>query len=634
MPNFKYITVALLAILIAGCAGQAARESDAYQITDAETRLRNGDYQGATQIYRDLEANSNAPDYYRMMVAYVTLRSGNTREAQALLTQVDPGTLESQEQYFYQVLKSWADLNQGKARTAMDRLNSFSPDQLAPSNRRIYHKLRASAYNQQGDMLNSARERLVYGSLIKNQDEARKNNEAIFETLNHMPVPALKEAIFQEKTSELAGWIDLVLLTHAPANQRYAYLQNWRQRHPGHPAAGEFVDSLKITPSGQANSAPPVPTVAAVSSAASGPLVGVLLPLTGPYATLAQAVKDGIEAAYNADTNPSKPRLEYVDTQNADVVTLYRNLARNGARVVIGPLTKEEVTALGKSTELNVTVLALNQSPDVSSEKIYQFGLIPEQDLEQSAASARSDGFQNALVLAPSSAFGARMSSHFQEYWQGLGGKTIAVKTYTPGDTEFTRPVNELLSSLPGAAINQAGTSSDMAASPQNFAHTFVFLIADPRDARLIKPQVDAQKAVPLPVYALSRIYGGHADEVKQNQDLSGAIFCDLPWLLNGKPSDPLSLTSLQTLAAKTSDSDLRLIAMGLDAYKLLPTLDVLKGGSMLQYSGYTGQLSLSSGNRIHRQLDCAQFDGGGLRLRGIAPAMHPNATGGLTAQR
>jgi uncharacterized protein len=614
MPNFKYLTVAFFAIIIAGCAGQAARESDSSQIADAEARLRAGDYLGATQIYQNLEVNSDAPDYYHMMVAYVSLRSGNTREAQGLLAQVIPDKLGSDEQYFYQVLKSWADLNQGKAKDAMARLNSFSADQLAPSNRRIYYKLRASGYNQLGEMLNSARERLQYAALIKNPDEASKNNEAIFETLNRLPVSTLQQVSFQEKTGDLAGWADLVLLTHAPANQRPAQLQSWLQRYPGHPATGEFIDSLKIKPASGA-AAVQVAPLTATGTSTTGPLVGVLLPLTGPYASLAHAVKNGIEAARNADTGSSKPRFEYVDTQNADVVGLYRKLVSAGARAVIGPLTKEELGVLGKSGDLSVTVLGLNQTQDINAEKVYQFGLIPEQDLEQSAASAWADGFRNALVLAPSSAFGTRMSGYFHEYWQGLGGKTLAVKTYSPGESQYTRPVGELLS-----------------AAAQATGRAFVFLIADARDARLIKPQIDAQQTSPMPVFAISRIYDGHSDAVKQNQDLSGITFCDIPWLLNDKASDPLSLTSLHTLADKTSDSDLRLIAMGIDAYKLLPQLDTLKSGSL--YSGYTGRLSLLPGNRIHRQLDCALLDGGTVRLRGSAPNVQPSAANGTIASQ
>jgi len=618
MPNFKYLTVALFAIIIAGCAGQAARQSDNAQIADAEARLRAGDYLGASQIYQNLEANSDAPEYYRMMVAYVSLRSGNTREAQSLLAQVLPDKLGSDEQAFYQVLKSWADLNQGKAKEAMARLNSFSADQLAPSNRRIYYKLRASAYNQQGDMVESARERLNYAALIRNPDDARKNNAAIFETLDRVPVATLKDLVLQEKTGDLVGWMDLVLLTHAPENQRYNYLQTWLQRYPGHPATGEFVDSLKIKP-GSGGKTPPAPQQPAATGAApqasNGNVIGVLLPLSGPYASLAQAVKDGIEAARNADTSSAKPRLEYVDTQNADVAALYRKLVSSGARAVIGPLTKEELGVLSKSGNLSVTALGLNQTQDVNAEKIYQFGLIPEQDLEQSAASAWADGFQSALVLAPSSAFGTRMSGYFTDYWKGLGGKVVTVKTYNPGASEYTRPVGELL-----AAASQAS------------GRAFVFLIADARDARLIKPQIDAQQTAPLPVFAMSRVYDGHADAAMQNKDLSGITFCDIPWLLNDKASDPLSLTSLHTLADKTSESDLRLIAMGIDAYKLLPQLDLLKSGS--PYSGYTGRLSLQPGNRIRRQLDCAMLDGGTLRLRGPAPSVQPATGGGTIASR
>jgi hypothetical protein len=53
--------------------------------------------------------------------------------------------------------------------------------------------------------------------------------------------------------------------------------------------------------------------------------------------------------------------------------------------------------------------------------------------------------------------------------------------------------------------------------------------------------------------------------------------------------------------------------------------LNVLKKGGQSRFSGATGVLTLR-GNKLNRQLHCAQFEGGTLQQRGIAPTLQPSA--------
>jgi len=304
--------------------------------------------------------------------------------------------------------------------------------------------------------------------------------------------------------------------------------------------------------------------------------------------------------------------LHFVDAGSGDVVSVYRRLADQGAQAVAGPLVKEQVTALTRAADLPIPVLALNQTPAATNPQVFQFGLTPEHEAEQSAGSAWFDGRQNALVLAPATEFGQRITKHFTGYWRTLGGKVVSTKTYPYHGTDFSSPVRSLL----GAASPSATETTD---------GSFLFLIADARDARLILPQIAASQNSSIPVYALSHVYGGKTD-LQADQDLNGLIFCDIPWLLNPGDSGPLSTRALQTQIQQTPPDYLRLIALGVDAYRLLSELDRFRSDPEYRFAGVTGNLSLQSGNRLQRQLECAQFEGGSLRPRGPAPVLAPAA--------
>ena len=623
MPVPIRLLMLLFALMLAGCAKQTIRPADAPLVAEAEGRLKAGDYTGAAQLYQQLAERSGEPDYYHLLAADAELRAGNGHAAQALLNGVNPEELETVDQDRYVLLRSRLDLNQGKARQAMTLLDTLSPQELEPSLLANYHILRASAYNQLGNMLESARERVLLGKLLSNPQAIQKNDEVIFDTLSRLPPKALA-SLQPAPPDTLGGWMALVnIMKGAPAGRAQA-LQSWRAAFPGHPADGAFLQGLtqktdrgvQITPLKPSSEpvAPPVdqPQQAATPAPSASKFIGVMLPLSGSYAPAAQAIRSGMIAAYYADADPSKPALRFVDTQTTNVYALYQQLAGEGAEFVVGPLTKEELAALAQGGDLPVPVLALNQTPGIARDRLYQFGLTPEQEVEQSAGSAWFDGRQNVLMLAPASAFGQRMINHFTGYWKSLGGRVLAIKTYRPGGDDFSAPVKDLL-----AAAGQASGAD------------FVFLIADARDARLLLPQLESQQAGQIPVYATSHVFGGQPD---QDQDLSGLIFCDIPWLLNPDEGGSLSKQSLQAIVQQTPENYLRLVAMGIDAYNLIPRLEQLRSSPQNRYSGATGSLALQAGNRIQRQLHCAQFEGGTLQSRGIAPLLEPGAAGTASA--
>lgn len=619
----RFVIYAALALLSA-CVRQGPRPDDVPLISEAEHRLASKDYGGASQIYQRLIEQSDAPDYYRLEAADAELKDGNSRAAQALLSAIDPEELRYPDFQRYLLLRSRIDLNQGRARAAMERLQELDYQRMNPATETEYHTLRASAYNQLGNMLESARERVALGRLLTRPEMIQANNEAIYDALKRLPDQAL-EQLQPPPPDELGGWMALTQILRGPANERSEAIRGWRSRFMGHPAEGAFLDGIlgkseKTPPAPQrkkpepAQTAPaqvtpvPPPTPpASGDNTGTGRIIGVMLPLTGTYAPAGQAVKAGMEAAAGADASPAKPQLRFSDTQGGNPAAIYHDLTAGGADFVVGPLIKDELTALAKSAELTVPVLALNQVKEVQSSSIYQFGLTPEQEVEQSAGSAWFDGRQSAVVLAPASALGQRLIQHFTAYWRSLGGSVGTIKTYKAGGEDFSGPARELLAN---------GANAD-----------FLFLIADSRDGSLLKSYLETQlpQGRTLPIYATSLIYNGRPD-VPQNPDLSGIVFCDVPWLLDDNTGGPLSRQALQPVLDRTPEPYRRLVPMGLDVYRLIPELNQLQASPQQRFNGATGVLTLANDNRVQRQLHCAQFDAGGLQARGIAPLLQPGA--------
>lgn len=621
MPPYKYMSqfyrflASLPLLALTGCVSPIAqRVASDPRVVNADQLLTRGAYEPALQAYQSLAQSTGYPDYFRLKATDAALRAGQGRVAQRLAASIDPAELDAPDRDQLLLLKSRLDLSVGKAGEAMAKLAAIRPDKLDPSRRAHFHTLKASAWNQQGNLLESARESIAATRFQTRPEEILRTRTLIYDTLARLPEAVLANQ--QPPAPDvLGGWMALVRIVGSGSPARVApALAEWRAQFPGHPADGAFLAGLQqtgtagveVTPleSGAGEVAAATPAAQSAPSLPPGGFIGVLLPQSGTYAEAAVAIKAGLDAAYAADPNPAKLPLRMLDSQSGSITSLYQQLVTAGASAVIGPLTREHVGELMQGSGLSVPVLALNQVPNASNERIYQLSLNPEQEAGQLAASAWFDGARAALLLAPSSHFGQRISASFTAWWKQVGGKLLATQVYPYHGTDYTEPVKNLLAALPPGQRD-----------------AFVYLVADARDARLLAPQILYQSSNALPIYATSQVFTGHADPVG-DQDMDGVVFCDLPWLLNHDSSDPLSADHLADLIQATKPDYVKLIAFGIDAYRVLPELDALRQDGQYRHAGMTGTLALRDGNRFERQMSCARFQGGHPEVRGVAPLM------------
>jgi hypothetical protein len=326
---------------------------------------------------------------------------------------------------------------------------------------------------------------------------------------------------------------------------------------------------------------------AAVENAAGGPTppaiktphVALLLPLnSGAFGRAAEAVKQGFMAAATVEAGALPIRVYPSGDQADDIVSTYGQATQAGARIVVGPLTKNGVTALAASKQVSVPTLALNhpEAGTVLPEQLYLLALAAEAEARQIAQAAFGAGRKSAIVIASGGALSKRMQLAFAEEWSTLGGAISTQLSFSGANAETVR---DALRTHP----------ADM-----------LFLAMDGQEARLLRPYLNPE----WPVYATSQIYAGKNTPQKYH-DLNGIQFVDMPWLL--QPDHLAVMVYPRPQMPLAADLE-RLYALGIDAWRLALLLQNTEAGGPLSLDGVTGRLSLDGSRRINREGVAAIF--------------------------
>ncbi len=320
-----------------------------------------------------------------------------------------------------------------------------------------------------------------------------------------------------------------------------------------------------------------------------GPIIAhiaLLLPVSASaFARPAEAVRLGfLMAAKTQGKTPLPIRLYAVTDDTQQIVAGYGEALAAGARLVVGPLTRNGVTAIIESGRVSAPTLALNV-PDRAiplPRSLYTLSLHVEAEARQVAQLAFKDGRLKAFTVNGETPLLRRIHQAFVEEFTRLGGEHIAAYEFTADPAGLAR-------------IKQAAGSgfADMA-----------FLALDFRRARVARPYLD-----PLPLYATSQIHPGNAGPLA-GFDLANVRFLDMPWLL--QPDHPAVMVYPRQDFQDALDLE-RLYALGIDAFRLSQAL--LEGKGELTLDGVTGRLSLGRDRQFVRELTAAQFADGKLLI-------------------
>ena len=330
----------------------------------------------------------------------------------------------------------------------------------------------------------------------------------------------------------------------------------------------------------------PQPPLASIRPDPYGvPHIALILPLkSATFGRPAEAVRNGFLAAAKVQGSEPMPlRVYAVGDDPAQMLASYATALAGGARLVVGPLTRNGVTAIA-ANPVPVPTLALNV-PEAGTTvplNLYMLSLHAESEAQQVAQLAFRDGWRKILVVRADNALMQRIQQAFADEFARLGGVLVAEYAFT-SDPEGLARIKE------AAGLGVADAA---------------FLALDFAQARLARPYLD-----PLAIYATSHVNPGSAGPLA-GYDLAGVRFLDMPWLL--QPEHPAVMVYPRPPHQDAADNE-RLYALGIDAFRVAVSL--LAGTPGATLDGVTGRITLDPNQQFVRTLTAAQFNHGKITI-------------------
>lgn len=319
-----------------------------------------------------------------------------------------------------------------------------------------------------------------------------------------------------------------------------------------------------------------VPQAGAVAATTPVPHIALLLPVNSKiFGRHAAALREGFLAAEKAGSRTLLPVREYAASETvANVLEGYRTAVAAGAQVIVGPLTRDAVTALAFGEPVPVPTLALNVPDNVGRVpgNLYTLSLQIEAEARQVAQLAWGDGRRSAVTISGASPLQRRMQAAFADEFTRLGG--------TVTDAAYASDPDKL------RALARGSGGTDL-----------YFLALAYADARTARPYLGA-----TPVYATSTVHAGDQGPLA-GYDLANVNFVDMPWLL--EPDHPAVMIYPRPRPGQGMDLE-RLYALGIDAWRVSQLL--LSGARDIRLDGVTGRLSLGANGLIERALVAGRY--------------------------
>lgn len=318
--------------------------------------------------------------------------------------------------------------------------------------------------------------------------------------------------------------------------------------------------------------------------------LAVLLPLSGNLATAAAPVRDGLLAGYYGERR-QRPEILFYDTAGTagGAVAAYAKAAAEGNDFVVGPLSRDEVSALFNQGNLSVPMLALNRGNVAPPAGNASFSLAPEDEAISAAEHLISGNSRHVLVVTSGDATMRRAADAFRERFAERGG--IVTETLTVGES-----AEGFTPALQAATAKQGGVDA-------------VFLAIKGSQARALAPQLAAAGLAGKPRVATSQLISG-TGKPEQDSALDGIIFPSDAWSVRGAPGLPAASMTGQALPTARGPAA-RLFAFGFDAWLITAYLERLATSAEGDVKGATGDLRIDGFGNIIRTPAWSTFSGG-----------------------
>ncbi len=227
----------------------------------------------------------------------------------------------------------------------------------------------------------------------------------------------------------------------------------------------------------------------ALARPAAGPIVGALLPRSGPDVLVQYGdwVLEGIELAIREAERRQGRAIRLVvadDGGGARTAQAVAELEAQGVLAIIGPLLQEQLRQAAGARLSDHLMMVSPTVPETPGHltNVYSVSSGDTHGARELAWYAVQSGLHDAAVLHSRGTEQQRRAQAFASEFRARGGQVRAVVAYESGTTTFATHMEEIRRSIPSGAGGGAGRSA---------ARSFVLFISAPdRDVPQIAPQV------------------------------------------------------------------------------------------------------------------------------------------------
>ncbi|MGY0616637.1 penicillin-binding protein activator [Vibrio sp. FJH11] len=589
----RILTPVALAITLAACSS-GPRQPDGVDVTLEPTQSVQN-----YMIQADSSEGSLQNDWL-IMATKAAIQSDQFDEANLLLTRLSRQQLSEVQQAEWQLARATIQQKQGNYSLLLQQLN-FKPWWKLPNDQwKDYYAMRADAYQSLNQPFDANRELVLLGQ-YSSSPEQREISSRIWMNFGSYSQSELSALKTDPNEDILDGWLQLAIYSKTYSgnlSQLRNTLERWLAENPSHPAAvytpTEIQNILSLNIVKPNNTA-------------------LLLPLTGKFAPQAELIREGFMfAMMNDETRDQSSSVTVIDTHAYSAEQIKQRLISENIDFVVGPLQKENVELLqtsidGSASGPTIPALALNIPEEVQpGSNICYLALSPEQEAAQAAKHLFSQGYNFPLILAPKGSYGQRVAEAFNEEWRKYSSNKVAT-TYFGDNRQLQKDINDvfgLQESKQRIAQMQSLMQIKLETQPRSRRDVdAVYAVARSNELTLIKPFIEVAinpDAKPPKMFSSSRSNSGGTSY----DDLNGIIYSDIPLLID---PDPTVAAEMKELWGPQSNMEIRLKALGMDAYKLIGELPQMKAVPGLSVRGQTGVLSIDSNCVVQRELSWAE---------------------------
>jgi uncharacterized protein len=310
--------------------------------------------------------------------------------------------------------------------------------------------------------------------------------------------------------------------------------------------------------------------------------LAVLLPQSGPLAVAGNAIRDGLLAAYYAESR-RKPGIRFYDSKGSaeGIASALQQALDDGAQMVIGGIGKEEVAVLA-GNEHRVPVLALNRIENSRNRQLLNFSLNPEREGELLAERVLARKLLTVGLFSQGGESDTRAIAAFERRYAQGGGRILA------------------RAPAPVASLDANGVPL-APALPAAMAEASALVLWLPAEAaKPIRGALALMGAASKPMFASSELHSNR--DYKPNNELNGIEFLQIPWLATAFNTQNLQAVQLMKLPSARGPGA-ALNAFGVDAWLIATRLPVWLESPNTEIAGATGALHLDPDGRIERRL-------------------------------